>query len=134
MNVILTTAEPTNLILKSPFAVLLNLEQDTRGWTTTIRPNFVPKLSRLLKGMCRSIPTRERTVSQTVTLCGETKVCRRLNTVKKLHTVAVNIEMVSGAVRITTMKDVIRKFRNDGRKVITIRRNMMWIDFEPVNR
>ena len=62
-----------------------------------------------------------------VTLCGETKV-------KKLHTVAVNIKMVSGAVRITTMKDVIRKFRNDGRKVITIRRNMMWIDFEPVNR
>ena len=49
--------------IKSPFAVLLNLEQDTRGWTTTIRPNFVPKLSRLLKGMCRFIPTRERTVS-----------------------------------------------------------------------
>ena len=61
-------------------------------------------------------------------------VCRRLNTVKKLHTVAVKIGMVSSAVRVTTIKDVIRKFRNDGRKVITIRRNMIWIDFEPVNR
>ena len=63
LNVIPATAEPTNLILESPFAVLLNLEQDTRGWTSTIRPNFVPKLSRLLEGMCRSIPTRERSIS-----------------------------------------------------------------------
>ena len=94
----------------------------------------MPKLSRLLEGMCRSIPTRERSISKTVTLCGETKDCRRLNTVKKLDTVAVKINMVNSAVRVTTIKDVIRKFRNAGRKVITIRRNMMWIDFEPVNR
>ena len=65
-------------------------------------------------------------------MCGETKDCRRLNTVKKLDTVAVKINMVNSAVRVTTIKDVIKKFRNAGRKVI--RRNMMWIDFELVNR
>ena len=67
-------------------------------------------------------------------LCGETKNRRRRNTVKKLDTVAVKIDMVNSAVRVTAIKDVIRKFRNAGRKVITIRRNMMLLDFEPVNR
>ena len=61
----------------------------------------------MLEGMCRSIPIRERSI-----LCGETKDCRRLNTVKKLDTVAVKINMVNSAVRVTTIKDVIRKFRN----------------------
>ena len=41
---------------------------------------------------------------------------------------------MNSAVRVTTVKDVIRKFRSAGRKVITIRRNMMLIDFELVNR
>ena len=51
-----------------------------------------------------------------------------------METVAIKINIVNSAVRVTTVKDVIRKFRSAGRKVITIRRNMMLIDFELVNR
>ena len=44
MNVILTTLKTADLILKSSFTVLLDLEKYTRGWATTLSPNSVPKI------------------------------------------------------------------------------------------
>jgi len=101
----------SHLILKPVFGISLDLEKHTKRWATIVSPELMPKSHRLLKFVGFTIPTRNSRPSRETKMSeGKTPLSTNFESVQKRRAYRVNILIMSGAARITTVK---KAFRNN---------------------